>query len=64
MQLGDQRASGNVEDRRGVRMIGGGLGVGGMVDLALLRDLQTRFRAPGDFAQAYVVAHEVGHHVQ
>jgi len=64
MQLGDQRASGNVEDRRGVRMIGGGLGVGGMVDLALLPDLQTRFRAPGDFAQAYVVAHEVGHHVQ
>lgn len=34
------------------------------VDLAFLRDLQTRFRAPGDFAQAYVIAHEVGHHVQ
>jgi uncharacterized protein len=34
------------------------------IDLAFFRDLHTRFRAPGDFAQAYVIAHEVAHHVQ
>jgi len=166
MDLGNQRASGNVEDRRGIGMVGGGLGIGGIavaviayllgfdpgtalqvgqqvsthqesrpgtkgapaddlgqfvsrvlgstedvwsaifkrsgaqyrpptlvlydgqvrsacgigqaamgpfycpndeklyVDLSFYRDLQTRFQAPGDFAQAYVIAHEVGHHVQ
>jgi predicted metalloprotease len=163
MELGNQRASGNVEDRRGMGMVGGGLGIGGIavaviayflgfdpgtalqvgqqvsnvtqqqrsvprgtpedqmgqfvarvlgstedvwtnllkgyraptlvlydrqtpsacgmgqsamgpfycpndeklyVDLSFYRDLQNRFRAPGDFAQAYVIAHEVGHHVQ
>jgi uncharacterized protein len=168
MELGNQRASGNVEDRRGMGMVGGGLGVGGIVvaviayflgfdpgtaiqvgqqvsnrtgqesrevqrgtpedqmgqfvskvlgstedvwgrifqqsgsqyraptlvlydgqvrsacgtgqaamgpfycpadeklyiDLSFYRDLQNRFRAPGDFAQAYVIAHEVGHHIQ
>jgi len=34
------------------------------VDLAFYEELQRKFRAPGDFAQAYVIAHEVGHHVQ
>ena len=34
------------------------------VDLSFYQDMKSRLGAPGDFAQAYVIAHEVGHHVQ
>lgn len=34
------------------------------IDLGFYEEMQRRFQAPGDFAQAYVIAHEVGHHVQ
>lgn len=34
------------------------------IDLSFYEELQNRFNAPGDFAMAYVVAHEVGHHIQ
>lgn len=34
------------------------------IDLAFYRDMEVKLRAPGEFARAYVIAHEVGHHVQ
>lgn len=34
------------------------------IDLSFYQDLKHKYKAPGDFAQAYVIAHEVGHHVQ
>jgi hypothetical protein len=34
------------------------------IDLSFYRELRDRFEAPGDFAQAYVLAHEIGHHIQ
>jgi len=34
------------------------------IDLSFYNELQSRFHAPGDFAMAYIIAHEVGHHVQ
>lgn len=34
------------------------------IDLSFYQELKDRFKAPGDFAETYVIAHEIGHHVQ
>ena len=34
------------------------------IDLSFYNELQTQFKAPGDFAMAYFIAHEVGHRIQ
>ncbi len=34
------------------------------IDLSFFEDMQNKLNAPGDFAMAYVIAHEVGHHIQ
>jgi len=57
-----QSACGTAETAVGPFYCGGDQRV--YIDLSFYRDMQRRLNAPGEFARAYVVAHEVGHHVQ
>jgi predicted metalloprotease len=53
----------DLEDRRDESLGGGGGGGFGGIHIGFYDELKQRFGAPGDFAQAYVLAHELGHHV-
>ena len=58
----DQSSCGTADARMGPFYCPADQGI--YLDIAFFRELAQRFAAPGDFAQAYVIAHEVGHHVQ
>ena len=75
-KFGDQYRDARLVLYREATQSGCGVGQAGMgpfycplderiyIDLSFFDELQNRFRAAGDFAQAYVIAHEIGHHVQ
>ena len=75
-KYGDQYRDARLVLYRDATQSGCGVGQAGMgpfycplderiyIDLSFFDELQNRFRAAGDFAQAYVIAHEIGHHVQ
>jgi len=58
----DQSSCGTADARMGPFYCPADQGI--YLDIVFFRELAQRFQAPGDFAQAYVIAHEVGHHVQ
>ncbi len=75
-QMGKRYREPNLVMFRGATRTACGIGQSGMgpfycpgdqrvyIDLAFFNELKNRFKAPGDFARAYVIAHEIGHHVQ